>query len=186
MADETPAPFNADALAGHIRNEVRGALSEFAQAAQQQQAQQHQQVRQQQYAAQARHDPIVSQVVEPYVAPALRAVAAQSQAAMDAVLFYGRHPEAQRYQGELEGDFNRMMQSGTPFDRETIYRHWIGANLDRYNKDRADDVQHAAARGATLGAPGIGRPDGLPLLDEAAARAMPFDELERRLDGVKF
>jgi len=182
----TPAPFNADALAGHIRQEVRGALTEFAQQAQQSQAQQ-QAVRQQQaYAAQAQRDPIVSQVVEPYVAPALRAVAVQSQAAMDAVLFYNRHPEASRYQQEIEGDFNRMMQAGTPFDRETVYRHWIGANVDRYQKDRHDDVQRTAARGATLGAPGIGRADYLPTLDGETARQMPFEQLEKALEGVKF
>lgn len=182
----TPAPFNEDALASRIRGEVRGALGEMAQQAQQAQAQQAQQVQQQRAQQQAAGDPIYNAVIKPYVEPALRQMSVQTQGAVDAVGFYAEHPEALKYRGTIEQQFNEMAQRGVPFDRATIYNHYKGANFDQFVKDQQENLQRVAAQGATVGAPGVGRPGGLPVLDAAAAKTMPFEDLERAIKTRMF
>lgn len=187
MADEptTPAPYDADALATRMRGVVREELNHLAGAAQQRQAQQAQQVQQQQAVQAASGDPIYQAVVKPYLEPALRAMNVQTQAAVDAVHFYNRHPEAREYQPHIEQRFGQMVQAGTPFDRETVWDHFRGQNLTHFIERQQQAVQQAGAQGATIGAPGVGRTTPQPFNREEF-RALPLEQMEQRLAGVTF
>lgn len=189
MADNPTAPFNEDALASRVASTVVGALSERAQqaAAAQQQAQaaQRQQQAAQQAQQQAGRDPVYT-AIAPYIEPALRQMNVQTQGALDAVGFYAEHPEALRHRAAIEGQFNEMAGRGMPFDRSTIFNHYKGANFDAFAKEQQEAMQQRAAYGATVGAPGVGRPGGLPVLDAALAKTMPFEDLERAVKGRMF
>lgn len=183
MADE-PTPvvvqpaINVDALASHVIGGVREALRE--ERAGVQQAQQ----RQQQY-QQSRTDPIQTQVIEPYVAPALRQMALMTAAARDAATFYNVHPEARPYAAEIERRFDTqvqtaMAQGGTPYDHASVWEHFQGQHIDHFARQRQEDLQRAAAQGATVGAPGVGRPQAQPF-DKDAFRKLPLDEMEKAM-----
>jgi hypothetical protein len=179
LADEptqTPAPaFSEDALRSQVQSAVRGALTDFAQQTQQQQAQ----VQQRQVAAQQAQDPIYNQVVRPYVEPVIRQGAIQSQAALDATRFYHRHPEAVRHMDQLEDNFNRLVQQGTPFDHETVWNHFRGQHFEEFAREHQEQMARTVAQGATVGAPGVGRPDPATTLDARRAAEVPFEDLER-------
>ena len=178
----TPAPFNADALRAQIDSSVRGAVTDLAQrhAQEQAKAQQYQAAQQQQAG-----DPIYNQVVRPYVEPIARAVATQSEAALDAVKFYNRHPEAHRYTNAIEENFDRLLQAGKAFDRESVWNHYKGANQDHFFKEQQEAATRAAAQGAAVGASGVGRPD-TAAFDMETFKKLPVEEMEKVLAGHTF
>lgn len=188
MADEPlrqPAPFNEDALRGLVQDSVRTALHDQAQRAQAQQvaqAQQQMAARAQTVAAQ---DPVYQHVVRPYVEPIARQMAVQSQGALDAVKFYNQHPAAVKYMDHLEANFNQLAAQGMPFDRATIWNHYRGQNFEHFQQQAREEATAAAARGATIGSAGVGRPDAQPF-DLNAFKRLPLDEMEKALEGAKF
>lgn len=189
MADtttpQTPAPFDGDALRANIRQEVRGALGEFAQQAQQQQAQRAQATQNQNVQAAQAQDPIYNAVVKPYVEPLARQVAVQSQGALDGVRFYAQHPEAVRHMDALEGQFNQMAAQGIPFDRQTIYNHYRGQNFDHFVKEHQEAVNRTAAQGANVGPGSMGRPDTSAFSMDEFVRLTP-EERKKRIENVTF
>lgn len=188
MADTptpTPAPFNEDALRGLVQSSVREALGDVTQRAQAQQvaqAQQQMAARAQQAAGQ---DPIYQHVVKPYVEQPMRQMAAMTQSAQDGMRFYARNPEAVPYMDQLEAQSQQLMAQGLPFDHQTIWNHFVGQNFAHFEEKRRQATQEAAARGATIGSAGVGRPDAQPF-DLAAFKRMPLEEMEKALEGAKF
>lgn len=180
----TPAPFNEDALAARVTSSVIGGLREVAQQNQQaamaQQQQQQARQAQAQYAHQTAGDPIHNAVIKPYVEPALRQLSVEAQGARDMTGFYLKNPGMVRYMDAIEGQFNQMASQGQAFDRRTIANHYIGQNFDHFVQEHQAQLQRAAADGAVVGAPGVGRMPGRPD-DLEAFKGLTLEQMEQRL-----
>ena len=198
MADPTPAtptpepaqaqasPFNADALAGTIREQVKGAIGELQQQAQREQAEQAQRLAQQQQAARAQQDP-VAQTIRPYIEPALQAMNLQVQAANDRADFYDTFPEARTYKQDVESMFQQLMAQGRPLEREAVWHYYKGKNAEaiaqRAEADKQAQLQASANQYATVGGPSATRPPGVNLDN---FRSLPLDQQRDALKGVSF
>jgi uncharacterized membrane protein YgcG len=189
MPDETPAPtdqqpaaqpaFNADALRAHISEAVRGTIGEMQQQAQ---AQQQQAIRQQQSQQRFAGDP-VAQAIAPVVGPAMQAIALQAQSAMDKADFYLSHPEAIKHKDAIEGMFNQMAQQGVPFDRDSIFKYYKGANFDQFVQEHEQTRQAQSNQHVVAGAPGMARPQGTGFEN---FEALSLDDQRKRLSGLTF
>ena len=194
MAEEdkgTKGPqFDSDALAGIIRQEMSGFIQE-QRAADASRAEQERSERDEQAVrARTASDPVAAAVL-PHLIDPLRRVALVAEAAQDAALFYGEHPEVARdakRKGRIEEAFNRGVQSGNPLKREDIYFWDRGKNAAEYAADEAAKAQAAqkAAEeaGATMGGLRL-QPGQVPqaILDPSS---VSFEDMDKALTNVSF
>lgn len=155
--------FNADALTQLVGKTVQETLAAEIKkqndAAAQAQAERDAEERRRAAAPKPGEDP-VGDMVRPYVAPAVREARLASEAAIDAVTFYQRNPNASKHMDEIESRFKRMVENGTPFQRQDIFNHLRGEKYDEF-KAADDQAQREAAERAQREALSVG-PGGRP------------------------
>lgn len=123
-------------------------------------------------------------VIDPLIAPHVNRAALAAQAAQDAAVFYSSHPEAVKYQPDIEQAFNQLIAQGTPFTRQAVWEWYRGKNFDKFVKEEQekDQAKINAANNVADGGGGI-RPAGGPVKDAFTASD---DELKNALNGVSF
>lgn len=123
-------------------------------------------------------------VINPIVAPHIKQAALVAEGARDAATFYISHPEAIKYQDELEKAFNALLNQGTPFTRAAVWAWYRGQNFDKFLQEarETDQAKIEQAKANADGGGGI-RPTGGSVKD---AHSASDEELSAALQNVSF
>jgi hypothetical protein len=180
VQDAAAAPsFDMDALATSVADKLKESF----------QAPQPQRYQAPEPQRQTTSDP-VAELVDPYVKPHVERAERRAQlaeaAATDAVTFYISHPEIDKAgRLEIEKRFQALKDKGIAFQREDIYNHYQGENIDKVVEQKIKSREEAARRAADAAATvGPGSPDKARTTVDA--RSMSTEDLEKALDGVSF
>ncbi len=123
-------------------------------------------------------------VIDPLIAPHVQRMNLVAEGARDASTFYVTHPEAAKYQAEIEKAFNALMTQGTPFTREAVWDWYRGRNFDKFLQEaRASDDQKLQDAKLHSDSTSGTRPAGGPVKD---AHSTSDEELKNALSGVSF